>query len=64
MSATRGGVLLSFEGGEASGKSLQAERLAKTLRDRGVDERSRVLVMDDRDDQLHRPRWYAEAGVG
>jgi dTMP kinase len=32
-----GGALLSFEGGEASGKSLQARRLAKTLRDRGVD---------------------------
>jgi dTMP kinase len=33
----RRGVLLSFEGGEASGKSLQAERLANTLRSRGVD---------------------------
>jgi dTMP kinase len=37
VSAKRGGVFLSFEGGEASGKSLQAERLAGTLRDRGVD---------------------------
>lgn len=36
MRAERG-VLLSFEGGEASGKSLQAQRLARTLRDRGVD---------------------------
>jgi dTMP kinase len=37
VTARRGGILLSFEGGEASGKSLQAQRLAKTLRDRGVD---------------------------
>ena len=37
MSAKRGGVLFSFEGGEASGKSLQAERLRATLRERGVD---------------------------
>lgn len=37
MSTKRGGVLLSFEGGEASGKSLQAQRLAKTLGERGVD---------------------------
>lgn len=31
------GHLISFEGGEASGKSLQAQRLAGALRDRGVD---------------------------
>ena len=37
MTAIRAGVLLSFEGGEASGKSLQAERLTATLRERGVD---------------------------
>jgi len=35
--ARRRGLLLSFEGGEASGKSLQARRLAETLRSRGVD---------------------------
>lgn len=34
---TRPGVLLSFEGGEASGKSLQVRRLFGSLRDRGVD---------------------------
>jgi dTMP kinase len=33
----RRGAFLSFEGGEASGKSLQAERLAQTLRGRGLD---------------------------
>src|SRR5262245_59321353 len=37
MTSRRGGVFLSFEGGEASGKSLQALRLAATLRDRGAD---------------------------
>ncbi len=37
MSVERHGVFLSFEGGEASGKSLQAQRLATTLRERGVD---------------------------
>ena len=37
MTARRGGAFFSFEGGEASGKSLQAQRLAKALRDRGVD---------------------------
>lgn len=31
------GLFLSFEGGEASGKSLQAQRLATTLRERGVE---------------------------
>ena len=31
------GAFVSFEGGEASGKSLQAGRLAKALRARGVD---------------------------
>ena len=35
MTARRGGLFLSFEGGEASGKSLQAERLATALRERG-----------------------------
>lgn len=33
----RTGLLLSFEGGEASGKSVQAQRLLASLRDRGVD---------------------------
>jgi len=33
----RGGLFVSFEGGEASGKSLQARRLAATLRERGAD---------------------------
>jgi dTMP kinase len=33
----RRGVLISFEGGEASGKSLQAKRLADTLRGRGLE---------------------------
>jgi dTMP kinase len=31
-----GGVLIAFEGGEGSGKSTQAERLAEWLRERGV----------------------------
>jgi dTMP kinase len=35
--AARRGVLISFEGGEASGKSLQAKRLADTLRRRGLE---------------------------
>ncbi len=35
--ARRRGLLISFEGGEASGKSLQAQRLATALRDRGAD---------------------------
>jgi dTMP kinase len=35
--AARRGVLISFEGGEASGKSLQAKRLADTLRGRGLE---------------------------
>ncbi|MBI2323340.1 MAG: dTMP kinase [Chloroflexi bacterium] len=35
--ARRGGLFISFEGGEASGKSLQAQRLAATLRERGAD---------------------------
>lgn len=35
--ARRRGLFLSFEGGEASGKSVQAQRLATTLRDRGLD---------------------------
>ena len=34
---TRAGLFLSFEGGEASGKSIQALRLVASLRDRGVD---------------------------
>ncbi len=33
----RSGLLLTFEGGEASGKSVQAQRLLASLRDRGVD---------------------------
>lgn len=33
----RRGLFLSFEGGEASGKSVQARRLAASLRDRGAD---------------------------
>lgn len=38
MSAARArGTLISFEGGEASGKSVQAQRLASTLRERGID---------------------------
>ncbi len=37
MTVARRGLLLSFEGGEASGKSVQARRLAETLRSRGVD---------------------------
>lgn len=37
MSEGRRGLFLSFEGGEASGKSLQAQRLAASLRERGVD---------------------------
>ncbi|MBI2983894.1 MAG: dTMP kinase [Chloroflexi bacterium] len=35
--ARRGGLFISFEGGEASGKSLQAQRLAATLRERGAE---------------------------
>jgi len=35
--ARRRGPLISFEGGEASGKSLQAQRLAATLRERGLE---------------------------
>lgn len=35
--AARRGRFISFEGGEASGKSLQAQRLAAALRDRGLD---------------------------
>ncbi len=35
--ARRGGLLLSFEGGEASGKSVQVQRLAASLQDRGVE---------------------------
>lgn len=31
------GIFISFEGGEASGKSLQARRLVAALRERGVD---------------------------
>lgn len=31
------GLFLSFEGGEASGKSLQSRRLAASLRQRGID---------------------------
>lgn len=37
MSASGRAVFLSFEGGEASGKTLQARRLAASLRERGVD---------------------------
>ena len=37
MSAGARGLFISFEGGEASGKTLQARRLASSLRDRGVD---------------------------
>jgi dTMP kinase len=33
---SRGGVLIAFEGGEGSGKSTQAERLAEWLRQRGA----------------------------
>lgn len=33
----RRGIFLSFEGGEASGKSVQAGRLARALTDRGLD---------------------------
>jgi dTMP kinase len=33
---THGGVLIAFEGGEGSGKSTQAERLAEWLRQRGA----------------------------
>lgn len=35
--ASRRGRFISFEGGEASGKSLQAQRLAVALRERGLD---------------------------
>jgi dTMP kinase len=35
--ARRRGLFISFEGGEASGKSVQAQRLAASLRERGVD---------------------------
>ena len=35
--ARRRGLFVSFEGGEASGKSHQAQRLASTLRERGLD---------------------------
>ncbi|MEK6620716.1 MAG: dTMP kinase, partial [Chloroflexota bacterium] len=35
--AARRGRFISFEGGEASGKSLQAQRLAAALRERGLD---------------------------
>ncbi len=35
--AARRGRFISFEGGEASGKSLQAQRLAAALRARGLD---------------------------
>lgn len=37
MSATRRGAFFSFEGGEASGKSVQARRLAVALDERGID---------------------------
>lgn len=37
MSASGRAALISFEGGEASGKTLQARRLAASLRERGVD---------------------------
>lgn len=33
----RGGLFVSFEGGEASGKSVQVQRLAASLRERGVE---------------------------
>lgn len=35
--ARRRGIFISFEGGEASGKSVQAQRLAAALRERGMD---------------------------
>jgi dTMP kinase len=37
VSAARRGAFISFEGGEASGKSVQAKRLADTLRSRGLE---------------------------
>lgn len=37
MSANGRAAFISFEGGEASGKTLQARRLAASLRERGVD---------------------------
>ena len=37
MTAARRGLFISFEGGEASGKSLQAQRLAASLSQRGAD---------------------------
>ena len=37
MSARPRGLFVSFEGGEASGKSLQAQLLATALRESGVD---------------------------
>lgn len=37
MSASGRAAFISFEGGEASGKTLQARRLAASLRERGVD---------------------------
>jgi dTMP kinase len=37
VKAARRGVLISFEGGEASGKSVQAKRLADTLHARGLE---------------------------
>jgi len=37
VSASGRAALISFEGGEASGKTLQARRLAASLRERGVD---------------------------
>jgi len=37
VTPARSGSFISFEGDEASGKSLQAERLARSLRERGLD---------------------------
>lgn len=37
MSGRARGTFISLEGGEASGKSLQAQRLAASLRERGID---------------------------